>query len=155
MTMILTAEVFLEVVRLTPLVSVDLVVRNAAGQVLVGLRENRPAQHCWFVPGGRVCKDEHIAEALGRVSESELGVRIGVEETRFLGVYEHLYADNFAGQPGFSTHYIVLAHEVLLEQPLPKLADDQHAELRWMDVQELLAHPDVHENTKAYFRHRE
>lgn len=152
MTMILPPEVFLEVVRLTPLVSVDLVVRNQAGQVLVGLRANRPAQNCWFVPGGRVCKDERIAEAIERVSESELGIRVGLERARFMGVYEHLYADNFAGQPGFGTHYIVLAQEIVLEEPLPEAADGQHAEFRWMDVEELLASPGVHENTKAYFR---
>lgn len=151
MTMILTPEVFLGVVQLTPLVSVDLVVRNRAGQVLVGLRANRPAQNCWFVPGGRVCKDERIAEAIERVSESELGIRVGLEQARFLGVYEHLYEDNFAGQPGFGTHYIVLAHEIVLDGPLPESTDNQHAAFRWMDVAELLASPDVHENTKAYF----
>jgi colanic acid biosynthesis protein WcaH len=29
--------------------------------------------------------------------------------------------------------------------------DEQHAKLRWWTVTDLLASPDVHENTKAYF----
>jgi len=152
MAMILEPQVFIEVIRLTPLVSVDLIVRNPAGAVLVGLRANRPAQGCWFVPGGRICKDERIAEALQRVSQAELGISIAPEQARFKGVYEHLYEDNFLERPGFGTHYIVLAHEITLPDDLASLADAQHTDLRWMSVDELLARTDVHENTKAYFR---
>ena len=39
----LSTQDFLTVVRLAPLVSLDLVVLNHRGQVLVGLRTNRPA----------------------------------------------------------------------------------------------------------------
>ena len=39
----LSREDFLTVVRLAPLVSLDLVVTNPRGEVLVGLRTNRPA----------------------------------------------------------------------------------------------------------------
>jgi hypothetical protein len=45
---------FAQVVRLAPLVSIDLVTRNANGHVLVGLRNNEPAKGVYFVPGGRI-----------------------------------------------------------------------------------------------------
>jgi colanic acid biosynthesis protein WcaH len=35
-------------------VSIDLIVRDADGRVLLGLRNNRPARDWWFVPGGIV-----------------------------------------------------------------------------------------------------
>ena len=54
---------FLAVVAHAPLVSLDLVVRDPDGCVLVGLRTNRPAQGSWFVPGGRIYKNERVAEA--------------------------------------------------------------------------------------------
>ena len=46
----LELETFKTVVASTPLVSIDLIVRNRQGQVLLGLRTNRPAQGGWFVP---------------------------------------------------------------------------------------------------------
>ena len=115
MTPRLDRETFLTVVRHTPLVSVDLVVRDGAGRLLVGLRNNEPAKDTWFVPGGRICKDERIAAALVRVAREELGIDLDPAAARLLGVYEHLYDTNVAETPDFGTHYVVLAHELRLE----------------------------------------
>ena len=67
MTQRLDTELFKSVVANTPLISVDLIVRNPQGQILLGLRVNRPAQGYWFVPGGRVRKDERLADAFTRL----------------------------------------------------------------------------------------
>src|ERR1700731_1256733 len=109
--MILSDLDFLDVVRMTPLVSIDLIVTDGHRRVLVGQRRNRPARNAWFVPGGRIRKDETLDEAFTRIVNDELGIT-SVERSaaRFYGVYEHRYADNFAGEPGISTHYIVLAY---------------------------------------------
>ena len=48
----LSREEFLKVVENTPLVSIDLIVQDPQGRILVGYRKNRPAQNTWFVPGG-------------------------------------------------------------------------------------------------------
>ena len=56
--MFLRQEDFATVVRSTPLVSLDFIVENSRGEFLLGKRTNRPAQGYWFVPGGRVQKDE-------------------------------------------------------------------------------------------------
>lgn len=45
-------EHFLSVVSRTPLISVDLILRSRANKILLGRRNNRPAQGFWFVPGG-------------------------------------------------------------------------------------------------------
>jgi colanic acid biosynthesis protein WcaH len=136
---------------MTPLVSIDLVVTNNAGEVLLGLRVNEPAKNTWFVPGGRICKDERIEEAFRRISEAELGIRLDISSAHPLGVFQHLYESNFAGAPGISTHYIVLAYAVQLEIPLERLPGDQHQACRWWPVADLLTSADVHPNTRAYF----
>ncbi|MFT5815062.1 MAG: colanic acid biosynthesis protein WcaH [Psychroserpens sp.] len=43
--------------------SIDLVVRNPVGNVLLGESMNRPLQNSWFVPGGRILKDETFKTA--------------------------------------------------------------------------------------------
>jgi colanic acid biosynthesis protein WcaH len=147
----LDSATFLKIVELTPLVSIDLIIYNEAGEVLLGFRRNRPAQDCWFVPGGKILKDERIPSAIRRVALTELGLELDPALSKFKGVYEHLYGDNFAGVEGITTHYIVLAHEFHLLANIRINGDDQHAELRWWKVTDLLAGPSVHENTKAYF----
>ncbi|WP_370262384.1 GDP-mannose mannosyl hydrolase [Limnobacter sp.] len=149
---------WLGVVQRAPLVSIDLVVSNTKGEVLVGWRTNKPAQHTWFVPGGVVRKGETLQQGFERTVLDELGVNTLLNRTDvFCNVYEHHYPDNFAGQSGFGTHYVVLAHRLTVAQlgvgdlPLQALPKAQHKQYVWMRPAELLIHPDVHANTKAYF----
>ena len=147
----LSAGDFLTVVRLAPLVSLDLVVISPRGEVLVGLRTNRPAEGSWFVPGGRIQKDERLDDAFRRLTGEELGRPMGLAEATPLGVYEHLYADNFAGEPGVTTHYVVIAHRVALDLDLAALPGAQHARWKWIAPDALRDDPTVHPNTRAYF----
>ena len=148
--MFLDKETFRTVVRSAPLVSIDLVVINSQGQVLLGQRTNRPAQGFWFVPGGRILKNEAMAAAFLRLSKAELGLASELGDAEFLGVYEHFYTDNFSGTD-FSTHYVVLGYRLVHDLELNSLPDAQHHSYRWFDVAELLASVQVHDNTKAYF----
>jgi colanic acid biosynthesis protein WcaH len=143
---------FAEVVRLTPLVAIDLIVQSPEGRVLVGRRINEPAKGLLFVPGSRISKNETRAAAFKRVSREELGVELPIEASRFLGVYEHLYSTNRFELPGFGTHYIVLAHELQLSIDPTRLPTDQHGEYLWLTPEELIRSAEVHDNTKAYFK---
>ncbi|CAG9174341.1 GDP-mannose mannosyl hydrolase [Cupriavidus respiraculi] len=147
----LPPETFRTVVASTPLVAIDLLVRDGDGRYLVGRRRNPPARGSWFVPGGRIRKDERLAQALQRLCEEELGGGTRVGAAVFRGAYEHFYDINFAGEEGASTHYVVLAYEMALEQATAALPEAQHGAYRWMAPAELLADPEVHANTRAYF----
>jgi colanic acid biosynthesis protein WcaH len=120
--------------------------------VLVGRRTNEPAKGSLFVPGSRISKNEAKAAAFRRITREELGRELSIEEGRFLGVYEHFYPTNRYELPGFGTHYVVMAFELALVLDPATLPQDQHAEYLWLTPEELLAHPEVHANTKAYFR---
>lgn len=151
----LDRQAFLSVVDRTPLVAVDFILVRDSREVLLGLRKNRPAKDFWFVPGGRIFKNEKIADALIRVSGSELGlgeeIRHGELLPRSIGCFEHFYPDCFAEEPRISTHYVVLAHmvDVPPDFNLP-LADAQHAQFRWWPIDEAIAAEDVHPYTKDY-----
>ena len=143
---------FLEVVRLAPLVGIDLIVADADGRVLVGERRNRPARGKWFVPGGRIHKDEWLDAAFTRIVETELGIA-GMQRSaaRFVGVYEHHYPDNFAAENGIGTHYVVLAYAFMLDSTVPVGRFDQHSQYAWLWPEELLLRDDVHKSSKQYF----
>ncbi|MFB0713949.1 GDP-mannose mannosyl hydrolase [Buttiauxella noackiae] len=150
--MFLSAEDFATVVRATPLISIDLIVENQAGEFLLGQRTQRPAQNFWFVPGGRVQKDETLERAFARLTEAELGKRFTISDGEFYGVWQHFYDDNFSGAD-FSTHYIVLGFRLRVNADVLQLPDAQHSAYRWLTPEELLARDDVHDNSRAYFIH--
>lgn len=149
----LSADDFRTVVQSTPLVSIDLVVENAAGEILLGERLNRPAQGFWFVPGGRIVKNESLDVAFHRLTEAELGTAFARARARLLGVYEHFYRDSVFGPAGEGpdTHYVVLGYHLRLD-PAERLDPprQQHGLYRWWPKAEMQASPAVHDNSRAY-----
>ncbi len=142
---------FLEIIKNTPLVSIDLIIRNERDEVLLGMRTHEPARGWWFVPGGRIVKDESLDAAFERVLKTETGIDAQRSSAILKGAYEHLYPVNRFGAEGVSTHYVVLAHELRISGRTVRPADDQHSEYRWFSIRDLLASEDVHDRTKDYF----
>lgn len=146
----LASDTFKTIVASTPLISIDLVICNSKNQALLGLRNNRPAQGYWFVPGGRICKDETFDIAFQRLTIDELGIDYNINNAKFIGHYQHLYQDNFSDD-NFSTHYVVLGYLIKEDLDLNKLPLEQHRNYQWWNIDELLNSSEVHDNTKAYF----
>ena len=67
------------------------------------------------MPGGVVRKYERLADAFARIVKTEVGLKASINDARFVGVYEHLYENNVFGKEEFGTHYVVLAHELILD----------------------------------------
>lgn len=151
----LDKQYFINVVRNTPLVSIDLIVRNAENEILLGLRKNEPAKGWWFVPGGRMLKNETIKSAFHRITLEELGKAFPLESALHQGVFEHIYDTNFAEHPDFGTHYIVLSFEIKLVEELYNLPKAQHGQYKWISEDLLLDEENVHLYTKAYFARKE
>lgn len=143
---------FADIVKNTPLVSIDLIVKNVDNQVLTGLRKNNPAKDFWFMPGGRIFKNESLEQAFKRITQDELGFALSRQDFQFLGIYEHFYDNNFTGNGEFGTHYVVLAHEIVLGRDvLLDPPNDQHKEYQWLAPEVLVNRDDVHTYSKAYF----
>lgn len=153
----LDGEIFRTVVASTPLVSIDLVVENRRGEILLGLRNNRPAQGYWFVPGGRILKNESLNAAFARLTSVELGVKSQRDTAGALGVHEHFYSDSAFGD-ALDTHYVVLAYHLKLDLDPSELPTDQHRDYRWWPQAKMIASELVHPNSRAYLqslrRHR-
>ena len=151
--MFLDDKTFRSILASTPLVSMDLVIQNCRGEVLLGQRLNRPAQGVWFVPGGRILKNETMYAAFSRLTKDELGTAFRRNEARMLGAYEHFYADSVFGDSSDSpgTHYVVLAYQlVLTEAEELQPPHTQHDAYRWWPLTEAQASEEVHDNTRAY-----
>ena len=143
---------FLQIINSTPLVSIDLIVQNEKREVLLGKRVNRPAQGYWFVPGGIIRKNEKIESAIRRISLAELGIDISLRDAQLQGLFDHIYDDNYFGEDGVNTHYVVLAFACTVESDIEIVPDRQHSEMRWCPLDHLLRSKDVHQYTKTYFK---
>lgn len=148
----LEKSAFAHIVKNTPLISIDLIIENQAGEYLLGLRNNRPARGYWFVPGGRIRKDECIEEAFLRITKDELGPAYPINNAELSGVYEHFYDDNVFEDESFGTHYVVLGYRLMVSEiaieALPKV---QHQVYQWFTPDAIMRSALVHKNTKAYF----
>lgn len=150
--MFLSKQRFSQVIESTPLVSIDLVIEDENGQVLLGERLNRPAQGFWFVPGGRIFKGEKLDDAFARLTFEELGHELNLSQAALLGPYTHLYDDNVFGNE-FSTHYVAIAYKLTVARTQLNLPRDvQHSNYCWYDKDELLTSDKVHIHTKWYFK---
>jgi len=142
-------------IRCTPLVSLDLIVMNLYGEILLGKRKNDPAKDTWFVPGGRILKNEPVREALARISLDEVGFTIDRKDIQVQGVYDHMYENNYFNED-FTSHYVVIAcwYPLNDEEKKPIIEHAmhlQHDESIWLSIDELMEHKQVHENVKHYF----
>lgn len=146
---------YLDVIKKTQLVSVDLVIVNQKDEVLLGKRKNNPAKGYYFVPGSRIYKNELVNNAITRVSKWELGIEILREDVEPIGVFEHQYNTNFVNND-FGTHYVCFAYKYrLMDGDVINNSEmnEQHDDTVWMSVNELLENDDVHDYVKNYFRY--
>lgn len=118
-------EEWATVVGNVPIVSVDLVVRHDGGVVL-GKRQNQPGKGEWFVPGGRVHKNETLRDAVHRIAAEELGAEVSI--TRRLGVYEHFW-DRADTDTDSGKHYVPVGFVVSVDGDVGA-ADAQHDSVR-------------------------
>lgn len=127
-----------------PEACVDVVVQHE-GRVLVGRRENEPAEGEWFWPGSRIYKGEDLEAAAHRVAEEELGIEVTVEEQ--LGANAHVW-DASEQTADVSRHTVVVVYLAtpVDDDPVPAL-DDQHSEYRWLGGPD----PTLHEYVNRYF----
>ena len=144
-------EDYLHVIKHSQIISLDMVITNPDGKILLGKRNNEPAKGTWFVPGGRVYKNETFKDACRRISKGELGEALSYDNE--IGVYHHSYNNNFDNED-HGTHYLVFGVAINLDRHLElntESMDDQHEELKWWYADELLSDPTVHAFTKSYF----
>jgi len=158
--------------RLTQFVSIDLILlypclKRKRGcnplissktkyKVLLGLRKNAPAKDTYFVPGGKVWKNELLSHAIHRIALNELGIKLDPSRIVRQGVYEHLYPNNYSDR-SFGTHYVAFPIRYILTPDEYQTITtgstfyDQHLDILWLTTNELLDHDLVNPYVKMYF----
>lgn len=69
----LPEEVFLFISRITPIVNVDLLIKDENGRVLLSWRDDQYAGTGWHIPGGIIRFKENLEKRLLKIAEEEIG----------------------------------------------------------------------------------
>ena len=147
-----SGEKYYQIIEMTTLTSVDLGIINN-NKILLGLRNNEPAKGYLFTPGCRTFKYEKLDNAIKRVAKKELNLDIEPSRAKHIGVYDHIYSNNFKDNK-FGTHYVNVAYRLdLLASELDLIKpDEQHEVFQWYKLENALEDEKVHSYVKNFIR---
>lgn len=72
----LPEEIFLFISRLTPMINVDLFIKDEKGRTLLAWRDDLLCGPGWHIPGGIIRFKERLETRIKKVMETEIGVEI-------------------------------------------------------------------------------
>ena len=75
----LPEDLFLFASRITPMVNVDLLIKNERGQTLLTWRDDGYWKPGWHIPGGIIRYQESIADRIRAVARTELGAKVAFQ----------------------------------------------------------------------------
>jgi len=90
--MLIEKNLYNKIREVIPTFCVDLVVTNQHNKFLLIKRTESPAKGQWWLPGGRVYKNETLREAAIRKGKEELGIEIDLKD--FVSVEETIFEDD-------------------------------------------------------------
>ncbi len=110
-----------------PIVCIDCAIVNDSGEYLLVKRNNHPLKGEYWLPGGRLMKNEPLYDAVKRKMNQELGIDVEIE--RLLGFFETVFKKtsmNVAG--GFHAVSFVFLLKPLQEKIV---LDNQSSSWKW------------------------
>ena len=107
----LPEEVFLFLSRITPLINVDLLIKDDGGRTLLTWRDDEFFGPGWHVPGGIIRYKEMASDRIRACAQEELGAGVAFEAVPLL-VSETIREQKSRG------HFISLLYECRLLTPL-------------------------------------
>jgi ADP-ribose pyrophosphatase YjhB (NUDIX family) len=74
-------EIFYYISKTTPLVNVDLLIKDENNRVLMSWRDDKYSGTGWYLPGGIIRHKETLEERLQKVALTEIGARVDFDPT--------------------------------------------------------------------------
>jgi len=126
----LPEEVFLFISRITPMVNVDLLVKNEKGQTLLSWRDDQFCGKGWHIPGGVVRFKEKLQERIKKVALKEIGGMVKFDPVPIV-INEIIVPHRTRG------HFISILYKCFLPSKfMPKnkgLSEKDNGYLKWHD----------------------
>jgi GDP-mannose mannosyl hydrolase len=124
-------EEYGQILEKMPIPCVDLVIHKDK-KVLLVKRKNRPLKDEWWVPGGRLYKNELLKDAVKRKAKEEVGFDVEIE--RELGSYDNIFEDSVFENVKTGTHTVGVTFVVKpKEENFEIKFDETSSDFKWFD----------------------
>jgi len=104
----LPEEIFLFISRKTPMINVDLLIKDEKGRILLAWRKDKYSGAGWHVPGGIIRYKEKIEKRIKEVARLEIGVPVKFDKTP-------IAINQFILKQKERAHFISLLYNCFLE----------------------------------------
>ncbi|MFA5125915.1 MAG: NUDIX domain-containing protein [archaeon] len=121
-----------QIMENVPILCVDLLVKNG-DKILLLKRKNKPLKGYWWIPGGRVYKNETLLEAVKRKYFEECGLK--TDSVKEIGTYDYIGSDAVFDDIKTGIHTLSVVFEIKATSDKIKV-DEQHAEYGWFEFED-------------------
>ena len=123
-------KLYQEIYENVPIACVDILITNN-DKFLLAKRTCKPAQFEWWLPGGRIWKNERLADAASRKVKEEFGLEYPASDFNFLSCKETIFPDSNYGGP---IHTVNIVYKIdLKEDPKINLDTASHSAYTWFE----------------------
>ena len=130
MTKLIDKDIYAKIVEQIPILCVDLVIEREDGHFLTVKRVNEPLKDEFWVPGGRVMRNEKLLDAAKRIAKQEIGFII--DDLWFYGMYEGFFKKSAANmKSGIHTVSAVFSFKVGINRATRVELDEQSSSYKW------------------------
>lgn len=129
-------ELYSKIHELLPIACLDLVIINQ-GKILLVKRNREPAKDQYWLPGGRIFRNETFAEAAKRLALGETGINI--EFIKMLGTDNLKFPEDPFGH-GQGTHTITCIAQCVATTTDVKVDENHDAHLWWDPADQMNLH---------------
>ncbi|MFH0808039.1 MAG: NUDIX domain-containing protein [archaeon] len=132
-------EKYKEILELMPIACVDLVIFYC-GKIFLAKRINEPVKGQWFLPGGRIMKNEKLNDVVMRKAKEETGLDVKIIKPLMFD--ETMFNESSMKGVVSGVHTVNLVYLVEAKNNKVKL-DAQNSEYKWIDIIDENWHPYV------------
>ena len=123
------AEKYKEILDLMPICCVDFIIKKD-DKILLVRRKNKPMKGLFWLPGGRIYKNERFEDAVKRKALEECGLKVKIDKK--LLAYDFMNKDSPFDNLESGVHSISIVFLVSSVDKDPKIAlDSQSSDYKW------------------------
>jgi len=115
-------NLYKQILENMPVLCVDIII-SYLGKVLLIRRGEAPAQRKWWVPGGRLYKNERILDAAKRKALKETNLNIQIK--KMVGIYEYFSKEGKYPDMKTGTHTPVIVFLAEIDDQNPRVELDR------------------------------
>jgi len=122
-------DLYKKIIKLLPIVCVDVIIKNSDGKFLLVKRKNNPLMGQFWLVGGRIEQMEKAQDAAKRKIMEEVGLE--VEDLVFEGCYEDNFDKNAFDDVPY--HTISLIFSCIKDDSIDIKLDNQSSDWVWSE----------------------